>query len=106
MKIEKKKYMIEIITVMASVVLFVGHGSPDLPSSRIEEQLDTWAWAWMRIGVPKNNITCTYHTFSRCTTGGSRMAYALSNCLYSNHYSSHTNQTWDQPLVGLKAHAP
>ncbi len=29
-------------------------------------------------------------------TGGSRMAYTLS---YSNHYSSHTNHTWDKPLV-------
>ncbi len=39
-------------------------------------------------------------------TGGSRMAYALSNCLYSNHYSSHTNHTWDKPLVWLKGHTP
>ncbi len=34
------------------------------------------------------------------------MAYALSNCLYSNHYSSHTNFTWDKPLVWLKGRTP
>ncbi len=35
---------------------------------------------------------------------GSRMAYTLSNCLCSNHYSSHTNHTWDKPLVWLKVY--
>ncbi len=30
---------------------------------------------------------------------GSRMAYALSNLTYSNHYTSHTNHTWDKTLV-------
>ncbi len=33
------------------------------------------------------------------STRGSRMAYAQSNCLYSNHYSSHANHTWDKLLV-------
>ncbi len=38
------------------------------------------------------------------STGGSRMAYALSKYQYSDHYSSHTNYTWDKLLVLLKGH--
>ncbi len=44
--------------------------------------------------------------FNLCTTGGSRMVYALSNCLYCNHYSSHINHSWDNPLVWLKGNTP
>ncbi len=54
-------------------------------------------------------VYCVLYTFLynfEASTGGSRKAYALSNCPYSNHYSSHTNHTWDKPLFGWKTHTP